>query len=95
MVLDCEEIDLREEEFLAELERLRKANGYDLTALLVTNPANSKQERVLLKGDTWIVEKAFNVKIERDTCTLPNVLSRKKDFIPALGRALSLAGGGG
>lgn len=95
MVLDCEEIDLREEEFLAELERLRKANGYDLTALLVTNPANSRQERVLLKGDTWIVEKAFNVKIERDTCTLPNVLSRKKDFIPALGRALSLAGGGG
>jgi manganese-dependent inorganic pyrophosphatase len=95
MVLDCEEIDLREDEFLAELERLRKANGYDLTALLVTNPANSKQERVLLKGEIWIVEKAFNVKIERDTCILPNVLSRKKDFIPALGRALSLAGTGG
>lgn len=95
MVLDCEEIDLREEEFLAELERLRKAYGYDLTALLVTNPVNSRQERVLLKGETWIVEKAFNVKIESDTCILPNVLSRKKDFIPALGRALSVGGSGG
>lgn len=92
MVLDCEDIDLREEEFLVELERLRKANGYDLTALLVTNPVNSRQERVLLKGQTWIVEKAFNVKIEKDTCILPEVLSRKKDFIPALGKALSMAG---
>ena len=92
MVLDFEDIDLREEEFLVELERLRKANGYDLTALLVTNPVNSRQERVLLKGQTWIVEKAFNVKIEKDTCILPEVLSRKKDFIPALGKALSMAG---
>lgn len=91
MVLDCEEIDLREKEFLAELERLRKVNGYDLTALLVTNPINSRQERVLLKGQTWIVEKAFNIKIEKDMCILPNVLSRKKDFVPALGRALSMA----
>lgn len=94
MVLDCEDIDLREEEFLAELERLRKANGYNLTALLVTNPINSRQERVLLKGETWIVEKAFNVKIEGGMCILPSVLSRKKDFIPALGRALSMAGSG-
>jgi manganese-dependent inorganic pyrophosphatase len=95
MVLDCEDIDLREEEFLAELERLRNANGYNLTALLVTNPINSRQERVLLKGETWIVEKAFNVKIEGGMCILPSVLSRKKDFIPALGRALSMAGSGG
>jgi manganese-dependent inorganic pyrophosphatase len=90
MVLDCEAIDLRENELLEELERLRTANGYDLTALLVTNPLSSKQERVLLKGEKWIVEKAFNVKVERDTCMLPNVLSRKKDFIPAIGQALSM-----
>ncbi len=90
MVLDCEDIDLREGELLEELERLRNANGYDLTALLVTNPLSSKQERVLLKGEKWIVEKAFNVRVEKDTCTLPNVLSRKKDFIPAIGQALSM-----
>jgi manganese-dependent inorganic pyrophosphatase len=95
MVLDCEDIDIREQEFLAELERLRKAYGYHLTALLVTNPLNAKQERVLLSGETWIVEKAFNVKIEGGICILPNVLSRKRDFIPALGRALSMAGSGG
>jgi manganese-dependent inorganic pyrophosphatase len=95
MVLDCKEIDLREEEFLAELERLRGANNYALAVLLVTNPLSSKQERVLLKGETWIVEKAFHVKVEDNTCILPEVLSRKKDFIPALGRALSMSRHGG
>jgi len=94
MVLDCREIDLIEDELFAELERLRAANNYDLTALLITNPLSSKQERVLLKGDTWIVEKAFNVKVEEGRCILPRVLSRKKDFIPAIGLALSMAGPG-
>ncbi len=95
MVLDCEEIDMREKDLLDELERIRIANGYDLTSLLVTNPLSSKEERVLLKGETWIVEKAFGVKVIDDTCILPRVLSRKKDFIPAIGQALSMARTGG
>ena len=44
----------------------------------------------MLKGETWMVEKAFNVQVINDTCVLPLVLSRKKDFIPALGRALKM-----
>ncbi len=94
MVLDCEEIDLREGELLGELERLRTANGYVLSVLLVTNPISSSHERVLLKGEKWLVEKAFNVKVEGDTCVLPRVLSRKKDFIPAIGQVLSMGQAG-
>jgi manganese-dependent inorganic pyrophosphatase len=90
MVLDCEEIDLRETELLDELERLRAHNNYDLTVLLVTNPLSATHERVLMKGEIWIVEKAFNVTVEGDTCMLPSVMSRKKDFIPAIGQALSM-----
>jgi manganese-dependent inorganic pyrophosphatase len=90
MVLDCEEVDLREEELLDELERIRSSRGYDLAALLVTNPLSSGHERVLVKGETWMVEKAFNVEVKEDTCVLPTVLSRKKDFIPAIGRALRM-----
>ena len=90
MVLDCTEIDKREEDLLSELERLRVANSYDLTVLLVTNPLLASFERVLLTGEIWIVEKAFNVKVEDGTCKLPRVMSRKKDFIPALGQALSM-----
>lgn len=93
MSLDCSEIDARETELLDELERLRKANNYDLTALLVTNPLGKGQERILLKGETWIVEKAFGVAVMNGTCTVPRVMSRKKDFIPAVGQALSMGQG--
>ncbi len=91
MVLDCEEIDIRETELLEELERLRAANGYALSVLLVTNPLSASHERVLMKGEKWLVEKAFNVAVEGDTCVLPGVLSRKKDFIPAIGQVLSMS----
>ena len=90
MVLNCEEIDWIEQDLLSELEQIRVANNYDLTVLLITNPLLASYERVLLKGETWIVEKAFNIKVENGTCILPRVMSRKKDFIPALGQALSM-----
>ncbi len=94
MSLDCAEIDAREQELLAELGRIRKANNYDLTALLVTNPLGKGHERILLKGETWIVEKAFNVTVVNDTCIVPRVMSRKKDFIPAIGQVLSMGQAG-
>lgn len=90
MSLDCAEIDLRERELVAELERLRVAHNYDLTVLLVLNPLGKGQERILLRGQVWIVEKAFGVTVVNDTVTVPRVMSRKKDFIPAIGQALSL-----
>ena len=93
MSLDCAEIDARERELVAELERLRTANNYDLTVLLVLNPLGKVQERILLRGEAWIVEKAFGVKVVNDTCTVPRVMSRKKDFIPAIGQVLALGQG--
>jgi manganese-dependent inorganic pyrophosphatase len=90
MSLDCAEIDARERELVDELERLRKANNYDLTVLLVLNPLGKEQERILLRGETWIVERAFNVKVVNDSCIVPWVMSRKKDFIPAIGQVLSM-----
>lgn len=93
MSLDCAEIDARERELVDELERLRMANGYDLTVLLVLNPLGKGQERILLRGETWIVEKAFTVKVLNDTCVVPRVMSRKKDFIPAIGQVLSIPPG--
>lgn len=90
MALDCAESAAREPDLLAELERLRLANKYDLAVLLVLNPLGESRERILAKGETWIVEKAFNVTVAQGACTVPRVLSRKKDFIPAIGQVLSL-----
>ena len=91
MVLNCEEIDLREVELLEELERLRQEKSYDLTALLVTNPLSADFERVLAAGETWIIEKAFKCETVDVVCRIPGVLSRKKDFIPAVGEVLGPA----
>jgi len=87
MALDSE--IKRREAFLAELERLRLERGYDLVVLLITNPLEAGRELVLMKGETRLVEKAFGVSAAGDTCYLPGVLSRKKDFIPRIGLALS------
>jgi len=84
MVLNEDEMGVKEEDIKSEMERLRKENQYDLVAFLITNPLR-KGEEILVKGDKMIIEKAFAVKIENDKCTIPRTLSRKKDFIPAIG----------
>jgi manganese-dependent inorganic pyrophosphatase len=91
MVLDCEEIELREAEILEELERLQAVEGFDLTVMLVTNPLNVAHERIIAAGETWIIDKAFDVDCSDGTCRVPVVLSRKKDFIPAVGKVLGTA----
>lgn len=84
MVLDEEEIRAKEEDIKSEMEQLRKEKQYDLVAFLITNPLR-KGEEILVKGDKRIIEKAFAVKIQDDKCVIPETLSRKKDFIPAIG----------
>ncbi len=84
MVLDEEEIRAKENDIKSEMEHLRKEKQYDLVAFLVTNPLR-KGEEILVKGDKRIIEKAFAVKIQDDKCVIPETLSRKKDFIPAIG----------
>ncbi|MHB8858891.1 MAG: putative manganese-dependent inorganic diphosphatase [Thermoleophilia bacterium] len=91
MVLDCEDIELREGEILEELERLRKAKSYDLAVMLVTNPLIAEFERVLAAGETWIIEKAFKCEVKNGLCRVPGVMSRKRDFIPAVGKVLGTA----
>lgn len=88
MVLNCEEIELREDEILEELHRLRETEGYDLSVMLVTNPLNVAHERIIAAGETWIIDKAFDIDCSDGTCRVPVVLSRKKDFIPAVGKVL-------
>lgn len=88
MVLNCEEIELREDEILEELHRLQETEGYDLSVMLVTNPLNVAHERIIAAGETWIIDKAFDIDCSDGTCRVPVVLSRKKDFIPAVGKVL-------
>ncbi|MHB8793109.1 MAG: hypothetical protein ACYC6O_07195 [Thermoleophilia bacterium] len=63
-----------------------------MTVMLVTNPLNAVFERVLASGETWIIEKAFpSCEVKNGICRIPGVMSRKKDFIPAVGKVLGTA----
>ena len=84
MVLDDDYIDAKEADIKSVMDDVRKAEQYDLVAFLITNPLKTG-EKILVKGDKRLIEKAFAVTVEADKCVIPKTLSRKKDFIPAIG----------
>ena len=63
-----------------------------ITGLAVNQARQAGHERGTA-GHLDFVEKAFNVKVMNDTCTVYRVMSRKKDFIPAIGQVLSMGQG--
>lgn len=84
MVTDKEELRAKESDIKLEMEKLCVKKRYDLVVLLVTNPLETGEE-VLVKGEKWIIEKAFGVEVQNDKCFIPQTLSRKKEFIPKIG----------
>ncbi|RCV64167.1 manganese-dependent inorganic pyrophosphatase [Methanophagales archaeon] len=84
MVIDKGEINVKEAAIMSEMGALFDEKGYDLVALLITNPLEQGED-VFVKGDKRILEKAFDVVVEKDKCHIPQTLSRKKDFIPKIG----------
>jgi len=86
MSLDNEALALIEPDIKSEMEKLCREEAYDMVAMLIMNPLEKKGEEIIVKGDTKIIEKAFGVTIEDDKCFVPKIMSRKKDFIPAIGR---------
>ncbi len=60
-----------------------------MVAMLIMNPVEKKGEEIIVKGDKRIIEKAFRVTVKDDKCFVPEIMSRKKDFIPRIGRILA------
>jgi manganese-dependent inorganic pyrophosphatase len=88
MVIDKEELSAKERDIMGEMDRLTEEKRYDLVVLLITNPLEQGEE-IWVKGDKRILEKAFDVEVKNDKCFVPQTLSRKKEFIPKIGYALS------
>jgi len=85
LILDRQELSPLEKGIKKEMEKIRKERGYDLVVFLIANPFEKKGEEIWVKGEKEIVKKAFGVKLEGDSCFIPRILSRKKDFIPQIG----------
>ena len=88
MVLDDAEIATVEEGIKVEMEKLCQTEAYSLVVFLIVNPLEKKGEQIFVKGEKEIIEKAFGVIVKDDKCFIPEILSRKKDFIPKIGSFL-------
>jgi manganese-dependent inorganic pyrophosphatase len=83
MTADSEGFSAREDRIMREMERLRREKRYDLVVLLVINPV-AREEEMLVRGNARIVEDAFGVELRNGKCSIPRILSRKKDFVPRI-----------
>ena len=89
MILDKEEFASIEPDIMSEMEKLCREEHYSMIAMLIMNPVEKKGEEIIVKGNTKIIEKAFGVTVKDDKCFIPKIMSRKKDFIPRIGRFLT------
>ena len=89
MILDKEEFASIEPDIMSEMEKLCREEQYSMIAMLIMNPVEKNGEEIIVKGETKIVEKAFGVTVKDDKCFIPTIMSRKKDFIPRIGRFLA------
>ena len=73
----------RKEEFLAEMEKAKAAQGYDIMILMLTDVLLEGTQIIFL-GSADDIAQAFNVEPKGNTLFLPGVMSRKKQIIPML-----------
>ena len=73
----------RKDEFLAVMEKIRKAQEFDLVVLMLTDVL-SEGSHLLYVGNAEIIRQAFNVEPKDNVLFLPGMMSRKKQLIPTL-----------
>lgn len=73
----------RKEEIEEAIKTVVKEKDLGLFVLAITDIINSNSQ-VIVFGNTELVEKSYNVKVEKNTAFLPGVVSRKKQIIPVL-----------
>lgn len=78
----------RSGQVLEEMEAYRKNNGLDLFLLMVTDLFKHGSELLVSGPAVHVVEKAFGYPVQNKRVFLPGVLSRKKQVVPPLGRAV-------
>lgn len=73
----------RKEEFLREMEQIKREKNYNMILLMLTDVL-LEGTQLLFLGDHEIISQAFDVIPKDNTVFLPRVMSRKKQVIPSL-----------
>lgn len=81
--LDSQKMLRRRDEFLEEMERLRREKDYDMVLLMLTDVL-LEGTQLLYVGSDEVIHNAFAVVPKDNTVFLQGVMSRKKQVIPML-----------
>lgn len=74
----------KKDDLIASMEKLRKEKQYDIVIMMITNVLKEGTE-LLFAGDEEIIRNAFTPEdLHGNHVFLPQVLSRKKQIVPAL-----------
>ena len=76
-------------EMLEYMENLCVENGFDTAVLLLTDVINATSEVFVAGSHPEYVENAFIVQLVEHEANLPGVISRKKQVVPAITRAIN------
>ncbi|OEF97028.1 putative manganese-dependent inorganic diphosphatase [Desulfuribacillus alkaliarsenatis] len=88
MMTDNQKFRERKQELLEEMQKTLNNNELDFVGLMCTNILEEATYFLAL-GDTEIAEKAFGKPVQDDEVHLPGVLSRKKQIVPPITKALT------
>ena len=86
-VVELEEAQNRTAELLKEMEETNAKEKLAFTALMVTDIINCGSQ-ILIAGDASIIEKAFEKACINNAIYLENMMSRKKDLLPPVMKAI-------
>ena len=79
------------EEMLNYMEKNCEENNYDLLVLLLTDIIQDGSEVMAVGNRADYIERAFNVTLKDNSAYVPGLLSRKKQVIPPITKAIELS----
>ncbi|MFA5249414.1 MAG: manganese-dependent inorganic pyrophosphatase [Candidatus Paceibacterota bacterium] len=86
-VVDMKEAKERKAELLQKMDEIAKKKGFSFVALMVTDIMKEGSE-IFITGNTEIARKAFQKPVTENAVYLEKAMSRKKDFLPPIMKAL-------
>ena len=76
-------------EMLEYMTKFAQDNNLDFVALLLTDVINANSEIFAAGPKAYLVEQAFNIKLNDSQATLKGVISRKKQLVPEITAVMS------
>lgn len=82
--VDLSDFENREEKLLAEMEKMREAEGYHSVILFITDIINEGSKFLVITSDQANMEKALGDKLVDNKVYIKGILSRKKQVVPLM-----------